>query len=114
MPNFRGVGRDAEDRAAEFLVGKGYTLVTRRYTSRSGELDIVALDGEVLVIVEVKARRAPGLIPEESVPPLKAQRLLAATREYLAAVGEESRDVRFDVVAIDRDGLRHIQNALDF
>ena len=114
MPNLRGVGRAAEDRAAEYLIGKGYTIVTRRYSSRSGELDLVALDGEVLVIVEVKERRAPGFAPEESIPEIKAQRLLAAAQEYVAAVGEGSREIRFDVVAIDRNGLRHHENALEF
>jgi putative endonuclease len=113
LPNLRGVGRAAEDRAAEFLIGQGFTIVTRRYSSRSGELDLVALDGDILVIVEVKARRAEGLAPEESIPPLKAQRLLAAAREYLESVGEASREIRFDVIAIDRAGLRHIRNALE-
>ena len=114
MPNLRRVGQAAEDRAADYLVEQGYTIVTRRKKTRSGEIDIVALDGEMLVIVEVKERRAPGLRPEDSIPAFKAQRLLAAASEYLQSVGEPDRDIRFDVIAIDRDGLRHIQNALEF
>jgi putative endonuclease len=81
--------------------------VTRRYKARHGEIDLVALDGDVLVFVEVKERRARGYVPEEGVGARKASRLAAAAREYLTAMGEREREFRFDVIAIDADGLRH-------
>lgn len=97
----------AEDSAADYLVQIGYTIVTRRFKCRHGELDIVALDGETLVFVEVKERRAPGWSPEEGVDRKKVEALCAASEEYLWKMGETSRTVRFDLVAIDSDGLRH-------
>jgi putative endonuclease len=112
MPNLRRVGHQAEDRAADYLVGKGYTIVTRRHKTASGELDIVALDGDTIVIVEVKERRTDGFVPEEALDALKVSRLIAAAGEYLHAMGESHRDVRIDVIAIDRSGLRHIPNAV--
>jgi putative endonuclease len=108
MSNLRDLGRVAEDRAADYLLGLGYTLVTRRYKARHGELDLVALDGDLLVFVEVKRRDAPGYRPEDSIGPAKRKALVNAARQYRLEVAEDlERPIRFDLIAIDRDGLRH-------
>lgn len=112
MPNLRGVGRDAEDRAAEFLLAKGYTIITRRYGTRAGEIDIVALDGEILVFVEVKQRSAKGYVPEEAVGPRKVSRLCKAATQFMARTGD-SRSVRFDLIALDAKGLRHHEGCFE-
>lgn len=113
MPNLRRVGQEAEDRAAQYLLDKGYTIVTRRYATRSGELDIVALDGETLVFVEVKERRAPGWLPEDGVGNVKIGRWRAAAEDYLIRMEQLGRSIRFDVIAIDAHGIRHHQDAID-
>lgn len=106
MPDFRSLGREAEDKAAAYLLSIGYTPVTRRYTVKGGEIDLVVLDGETLVFVEVKQRDGRGLTPEESVDRKKTERLAVAAEAYMLAMGE-TRDIRFDLVAIDPRGLRH-------
>jgi putative endonuclease len=100
-------GKEAEDRAADFLVGLGYTIVTRRFKSRHGELDLVALDGDTLVVVEVKERNTPGWIPEEGIDNRKIASLSSALGDYLAKMEEPERIVRYDLIAIDAKGLRH-------
>ena len=112
MPNLRGVGREAEDRAADFLVSQGYTLVTRRHKTRRGELDIVALDGDILVFVEVKFRRAPGYSPEESLSRSKIESLRIAINLYLYEMEISPSRVRLDLIAIDSSGVRHHQDLL--
>lgn len=112
MRNLRAEGAAAEDRAAEFLLAKGYTLVTRRRATKGGELDLVCLDGETLVFVEVKARAAPGFRPEEALGAAKAAHLRAAARSWTLACGEASRPWRFDLVAIDATSLRHHEDVL--
>lgn len=107
MPNFRAVGAEAEDRAALYLLGLGYVIVTRRHKTRRGEIDIVAIDGDQLVFVEVKFRRTPGYVPEESMGEAKLTALAEAARLYLAEVESEVENYRFDLIAIDGDGLRH-------
>ena len=67
MPDKRALGREAEDRAARYLLEQGYTLVTRRFSSKGGEIDLVALDGETMVFVEVKARSGKFGTPEEAI-----------------------------------------------
>lgn len=107
MPNLRRLGQEAEDRAAKFLLDLGYTIVTRRYKASHGEIDIIVLDEEILVFVEVKQRRAAGYIPEESVGRTKLAAMQSAARQYLEATGEVDRNCRFDLIAIDANGLRH-------
>ena len=102
----RRKGTDAEDEAADFLIGQGFTIVTRRFKASGGELDLVALDGDLLVFVEVKQRRA-GYVPEASIGQLKRDRLFKAAHDYLEKTGQPGRDFRFDVVALFPNGIRH-------
>ena len=102
----RRQGSEAEDRAADFLLAQGYTIVTRRFKAKSGEIDLVALDGETLVFVEVK-QRGEGYRPEDSIGKKKISHLVAAAKEYVLVTEEQARAVRYDVVAIDPLGLRH-------
>jgi putative endonuclease len=111
MPNFRRVGAAAEDRAAEFLIERGYTIVTRRWSARGGELDIVALDEDILVFVEVKARSGRWGTPEDAIDSVKIARFLAAIQAYCVATDQNDRPVRYDVIAIDDKGLRHYEDA---
>ena len=105
------LGQEAEQSAAEFLLKKGYTLVTRRYRCRHGELDLVCLDGDMLVFVEVRAKSLPGDSPEESVGNAKAIALRRAADHYIERISGP-REHRFDLIAIDRSGLRHHVNFL--
>lgn len=112
MSDVRRVGDEGEDQAAEYLIGKGYTLVTRNFHSRRGEIDLVALDGEQLVIVEVKVRRTGAFPAEIAFDHTKIERLMNAAEDYLRFVEQPGRSVRYDLVAIDRNGLRHHVGAL--
>src|SRR4051794_13247196 len=62
-------GRYGEDAAAEYLRRRGYEILARNVRTSFGELDLVALDGETVVFVEVKARRSAGGL--EAVDPRK-------------------------------------------
>jgi putative endonuclease len=112
MPNLRRVGSEAEDRAAEYLLDKGYTIITRRYHARVGEIDIIAVWEETLVFVEVKERRAPGQAPEEAVGRQKLNSMVKAAARFRRET-EDTRDFRFDLIAIDRNGLRHYEGCFE-
>lgn len=107
MPGARRLGSAAEDRAADYLIQNGYTIIRRGFKSKRGEIDLVAMHGEVLVIVEVKERLKAGYVAEESVTALKARRLASAADEFIRANGELEREIRFDLICIDTTGLRH-------
>jgi putative endonuclease len=103
------VGSEFEDQAADYLISQGFTVVTRRFAARHGELDIVALEGDELVFIEVRQRRSG--LGELSITREKINRLYRAAQEYLHHIGEPDRAFRFDVVAVGPDGLRHHRHA---
>ena len=95
------VGRYGEDVAAAHVVGRGWDVLDRNWRTRDGELDLVALDGDELVVIEVKTRRSIAFgHPAEAVTPRKLARL----RRLAGAVARGARRapevVRIDVIAV--------------
>lgn len=115
----RAQGDAAEERACRHLDRSGFTIVERNYRTKSGEIDIVARKGGVLVFVEVRSLEVSDFgTPEESVTPAKRRRIVGAARHYLSNVPSSSwREARFDVIAIEGSGdaaaLRHYPAAFD-
>ena len=100
------LGKRGEDLACDELAGRGYAILERGYRTRSGELDIVAKDGEYFVFVEVKARQGDGFgAPEEAVNELKQRKLVWMATDYLARHGLGDVPCRFDVVGVDLDAV---------
>lgn len=98
------LGRFGEDLAARHLEGAGLEVVARNWRCSEGEIDIVARDGDTLVVCEVKTRSGTAFgDPAEAVTADKATRLRRLCLRYLAAEGLGWRDLRFDVVTV----LRH-------
>lgn len=102
--NARGaLGQYGEDVAARLLADAGMTVVARNWRNgRTGEIDIVARDGDVLVVCEVKTRRAgPFEHPMAAVTPAKAERLRHLAERWLADHGGPPRGgVRIDLVGV--------------
>jgi putative endonuclease len=97
-------GLYGEDLACAALAERGYAIVTRRYRTKSGELDIVARHRDYLVFVEVKARQSDSFgDPEEAVTLQKQQRMVWMATDYLVRNGFEEVPCRFDVVAINTE-----------
>ena len=97
----KGLGNAGEEIAARELTRRGYTIRERNWRCPEGELDIVAEQGQMLVLVEVRTRRGNHFgTPEESITPAKCAHLIAAAQAYLQAHSLEERDWRIDVVAI--------------
>lgn len=95
-------GQAAEDFAQRYLQQHGLALLCRNWTCRSGELDLVMLDGDTVVFVEVRYRRHAawgGAL--ESVDLRKQQKLIKAAQLFLQKESRWARHpCRFDVVAI--------------
>jgi putative endonuclease len=97
----QAVGAYGERLAARYLVDAGLVLLDRNWRSRTGELDIVARDGDVLVFCEVKTRRGPGFgTPAEAVGARKVARLRRLAAEWLAQADVRPREIRFDVISV--------------
>ena len=110
------LGRYGEALAVRYLREQGMQVLDRNWRCEHGEVDIVARDGDCLVICEVKTRRSSGFgEPVEAVTFAKAMRLRRLAGAYLAGPGDGARvaQVRVDVVGIlCRPGrpavLRHV------
>lgn len=103
-------GKAAEELAVEYLRAQGMRIVARNWRWRGGEVDIIAKDGNTLVFVEVKSRESSDFMqPEEAVDQRKRLHLWRSAQAYLE--GKPLVPVRFDVVAVTPQGIRHIRGA---
>ncbi|RPK82183.1 hypothetical protein EES45_09845 [Streptomyces sp. ADI97-07] len=101
--NARGaLGRYGEDVAARLLADAGMSVVQRNWRCRMGEIDIVARDGDAVVVCEVKTRRAGSFEhPMEAVTPAKADRLRRLAEIWLDRHGgPPPGGVRIDLVGV--------------
>ncbi|MBI3450733.1 MAG: YraN family protein [Acidobacteria bacterium] len=111
------LGLRGEEAAARHLERSGYAILARRFRTRLGEIDIIAVKGDTLVFVEVKTRTSASHgAPEESVTAAKQRRLALMAGTFLAARSLHDQDCRFDVIAVDAapDGalaVRHTEDA---
>lgn len=95
-------GQWAEDRAAAQLEQAGLQLLARNYRCRSGEIDLVAADGNVLVFVEVRYRRRSGYgNAAESIDHRKQKRIIDSAHHFLQAHARYRQFAcRFDVILL--------------
>jgi len=94
-------GAQGEQRAAEYLRGRGYRILERNYRCPLGEMDIIARDGKTVVFVEVKTRSSERFgSPQAAVGPRKQHRMTAIALYYLKAKGLLDGPARFDVAAV--------------
>jgi putative endonuclease len=105
-------GKNAEDQAHDFLIGKGLKPVCRNFRCKQGELDLIMNDQKTLVIIEVRYRKSDVYGSAlESVTASKQARIIAATQHYLSTLRTDC-PLRFDVVAISGNGdINWIKNA---
>lgn len=98
----QNIGSKAETIAADYLLGQGYRIVSRNWRCQWGELDLIAQDGELMVFIEVKARRSLEFgSPEESLTRAKQRKLIRAVWQYLQSVDKLNQNWRFDMIAMD-------------
>ncbi|MEU2226454.1 YraN family protein [Streptomyces sp. NPDC018347] len=109
------IGKYGEDLAARRLAEAGMTVLERNWRSRSGEIDIVARDGDALVVCEVKTRRGGGYEhPMAAVTPEKAARLRRLAEHWIQAHGgAPPGGVRIDLVGVllPRRGAPTVEHA---
>ena len=94
------IGAWGEALAAEYLRGRGHTVVSMGYRCRYGEVDIISTDEAYIVFVEVKTRKSKRFAEaREFVTPQKIERLRRAVEMWLS-VHETTLQPRFDVIEI--------------
>ncbi|MDH4238539.1 MAG: YraN family protein [Phycisphaerae bacterium] len=112
------LGRWGEKRCEKFLKRKGLKTLTRNFSCKTGELDLVMVDTDsTIVFVEVRTKAGSDFAtPEDSITAPKKTRLLRTARYFLATNNIQVRPYRFDIVAIvldksARPDIKHYKNA---
>lgn len=92
-------GRRSEIGAADYLRSLGFKIVASGYRTKTGEIDIVAWHGKILVFVEVKARSSDAP-PEDNVGERKRQRVIRAAHAYISQYKLQESTYRFDILSV--------------
>ncbi|WP_454748698.1 YraN family protein [Ciceribacter selenitireducens] len=105
-------GRLSEYWAALYLLLKGYRIVALRYRTRAGEVDLIARKGNLVVFVEVKARRDE-VLAVDAVGAMTQARIRSASDHWLSRQADSHRlSMRYDIVAVlPRRWPRHFIDA---
>jgi putative endonuclease len=111
----RQTGTLAENSACAFLEAQGFTIFTRNFLRRIGELDVVARSGDLLVIAEVRTRASEQYGGAAASVDRGKQRRIAATAALLLQRHPELRRcrVRFDVLVIRNGAVDWLKHAFD-
>ena len=109
------IGRTGEQIAAEYLTQKGYQLLDQNYSTRYGEIDLIALDRDVVVFVEVKTRTSNTYgAPEDSITPTKIEKMQNTALIWLQAHPDVPDDWRMDVIAVFIDQNKNLLDLQHF
>lgn len=94
-------GKLGEDIAVEYLKKHGFKIIERNFRIRGGEIDIVALDGDILAFIEVKTRSSSEFgSPFEAITPWKLRALIKSAQFYKVKHPKLPESMRIDAVAV--------------
>ncbi len=95
------IGKIGEDAACQYLQQQGYEIIENNYRCPLGEIDIIARDEQVTVLVEVRTRTSFAYgSPEESITTDKAWRLKRLADSYLQTHRLSTAPCRIDLIAV--------------
>ena len=116
MKDNKKYGRKAEALAARYLKQQGMGIIAQNYRCKQGEIDLIGWEGDVLVFVEVKAREDDSCgYPGEALTSWKKRRICQTARIYCCKEQVPAyMSIRFDVVEILGNRIRHTKNAFEY
>lgn len=110
----RVIGDYGEDLVVEYLEKNSYEILERNFLKPYGEIDIIALKGDIISFVEVKTRKNDSFaFASESVDFYKRQRIIRTAQTYIMEKSLGDYLISFDVCEVYRDSgkLNYIENA---
>lgn len=111
------IGKRGEDRAADFITQKGMLIIDRNFRTKIGEIDIIAVDEDVIAFVEVKSRKTDSFgNPSEFVNWYQRRRIINTAQIYMKQKNLTDMQPRFDVCEIysSTNTVNYIENAFPF
>ncbi len=115
MADHNELGKIGEQLAVDFLLAKGYEIITRNFVFQKAEVDIIATYGNMIICVEVKTRNSEFFgDPQEFVTKGKIKNLVKAMDAFVIE-NEIPLETRFDIIAVLKnkkvEQLTHYENA---
>jgi len=109
------VGQSAEDKAAEYLGKNGLNIIERNFSAKTGEIDLIAIEKQVLVFIEVKFRKNADFgQPYETVTHHKQRKIIRTAQIYLQKNKKHTkRACRFDVISILDEEITWLKHAFE-
>lgn len=115
MKTTKEIGDSGEDLAVGYLEADGYRIVERNFRCQLGEVDIVALDGDVLVFVEVKKKSTDRFgSPGEMITRSKIEKIRRTAEYYMLEKRLGGASWRIDAVLIDGAKVELLKNITIF
>ncbi len=112
------IAKKGEDFAYKMIKSMGYKVLERNYRCGMGEVDLIALDGDVLVFIEVKTRKYSVEYAKEAIDKRKKRKLILLASYYIKKKRLYHLRVRFDVIAVQINGKHFkfelIKNAFSY
>lgn len=110
----RNKGNLGEKTALKYLLNKGYKILEKNFTTKIGEIDIIAKDNDIVVFIEVKLRRNSKYgHPFEAVDFRKQRKIINTAKLYEKYKNLHNIQFRFDIIEVylDENHINHIPNA---
>ena len=116
MSHNQQIGQWGESIATDYLNERGYKIIAHNVRTPFGEIDIVAKQGDVIILVEVKTRTSDKMgLPEVSITARKQEHMLACAQHYAAE--HEIDHWQIDVISVegrpgDKPVITYFENAI--
>lgn len=91
-----------EDAATKYLVKKGYKILERNFKTKFGEIDIIALDKNILVFIEVKGGKDDLYDPAERADINKLKKVMRTAEFFINRYKGDFEEVRIDVISVNK------------
>lgn len=110
MKTTKDIGNNGEDIAAQYLIQNGFTIISRNFYCRYGEIDIIAIKDNITHFIEVKTRKNKKFANAlESVTQSKKNKLIKTALMY-----NPDCICCFDIIEVYKNGeLNFLENAFD-
>ncbi|WP_040211705.1 YraN family protein [Clostridium polynesiense] len=95
------IGSYGEELAVLYLVNNGYSIIKRNLRCSKGEIDIIAVNGEIVSFIEVKSRYNSAFgLPAESITCFKKNRIISSSKYFIHRLNLYNYYIRFDIIEV--------------
>lgn len=109
------LGKFGEELVCQWLNNNGFQLTEKNYSKRFGEIDLIAIKGDIIAFIEVKTRKTNYFDLSEVITPLKQKKIILTAKHYVLTNNCQDKVIRFDVALVVKSGnnfeVKYIQNA---